>query len=127
MTAMPYPKLSGKIVDYPEWKKIFKDCVESQCEESAAVMILRTQSLPDSLTSMVPRCASLATVWEKLDKKFLDPTRVWKGVKADMNSLDRGKFGDSNYMVALVNKILDADSLLGTAGMAQARGQNTAV
>ena len=117
MAAMPYPKFSGKIVDYPEWKKIFKDCVESQCEESAAVMILRTQSLPDSLTSMVPRCASLATVWEKLDKKFLDPTRVWKGVKADLNSLDRGKLGDSKYMVALVNKILDAESLLGTVGM----------
>ena len=54
MTAM-----SGKIMDYPEWKKIFKDCVESQCEESAAVMILRTQSLPNSLASMVPRWASL--------------------------------------------------------------------
>ena len=34
-----------------------------------------------------------------------------------MNSLDRGKLGDSKYMVALVNKILDAESLLGTVGM----------
>ena len=117
MAAMPYPKFSGKIVDYPEWRKIFKECVESQCEESAAVMILRTQSLPDSLTAMVPRCTTLATVWEKLDKKYLDPTRVWKGVKADLNSLDRGKLGDNRYMMALVNKILDAESLLDMVGM----------
>ena len=117
MAAMPYPKFSGKIVDYPEWKKIFKECVESQCEDSAAVMILRTQSLPDSLSSMVPRCTSLAAVWEKLDKQYLDPTRVWKGVKADLNSLDRGKLGDSKYMMALVNKILDAESLLESVNM----------
>ena len=117
MAAMPYPKFTGKIVDYPEWKKIFKECVERQCEESAAVMILRTQSLPESLVSMVPRCATLATVWEKLDRQFLDPTRVWKGVKADLQSLDRGKLGDSKYMMNLVNKILDAESLLETVGM----------
>ena len=56
MAALPIPKFSGKLVEYPEWKKLFKECVESQYEESAVVMILRTQALPDSLTSMVPRC-----------------------------------------------------------------------
>ena len=83
LAAMPVPRFSGKVVDYPEWKKLFQDCVESQYETSATVMTLRTQGLPDSLVSLVPRCASLESVWEKLDKKFLDPSRVWKGVKAD--------------------------------------------
>ena len=117
MAAMPIPKFTGKIVDYPEWKKLFKDCVESQYEESATVMILRSQALPDSLSRLVPRCTDLAMVWEKLDRKYLDPTRVWKGVKSEIESLDRGKLGDSRYMMALVNKIIDAESLLETVGM----------
>ena len=117
MAALPIPKFSGKIVDYPEWKKLFRECVESQYEESATVMILRSQALPDSLSGMVPRCTDLDMVWEKLDKKYLDPTRVWKGVKTDLESLDRSKLGDSRYMVALVNKIMDAESLLDTVGM----------
>ena len=70
LAAMPVPRFSGKVVDYPEWKKLFQDCVESQYETSATVMTLRTQGLPDSLVSMVPRSASLESVWEKLDKKF---------------------------------------------------------
>ena len=117
MAAMTVPKFSGKAIDYPEWKNLFKDCIESQYEESAVVMILRTQSLPESLTSLVPRCAALTTVWEKLDKQFLDPARVWKGVKADLSSLDRKKLGDKKYMVGLVSKILDAESLLESVGM----------
>ena len=80
-------------------------------------MILRTQSLPDSLVSLVPRCTSLTTVWEKLDKQFLDPARVWKGVNADLQGLNRKKLGDKKYMVELVGKILDAESLLTTVGM----------
>ena len=66
LAAMPVPRFSGKVVDYPEWKKLFQDCVESQYETSATVMTLRTQGLPDSLVSLVPRCASLESVWEKL-------------------------------------------------------------
>jgi hypothetical protein len=99
MAAMSVPKFSGRVVDYPEWRNLFKDCIESQYEESAVVMIMRTQSLPSSLTSLVPRCATLSSVWEKLDKQFLDPARVWKGVKADLRSLDRKKLGDMRYMV----------------------------
>ena len=117
MAAMPIPKFSGKIVDYPEWKKLFKDCIESQYEESAAVMTLRTQALPESLVCMVPRCADLASVWEKLDRKFLDPARVWKGVKQDLSSLDRKKMGKTKYMVELVNKLLDSEALLESVGM----------
>ena len=117
LTAMPVPKFSGKVMDYPEWKKLFQDCVESQYEESAAVMTLKTQALPQSLTSLVPRSADLKSVWEKLDKKFMDPSRVWKGVKADLKSLDRAKLGDCKYMMALVNKLLDAESLLSTVNM----------
>ena len=117
MATMPIPKFSGKVVDYPEWKTLFKDCVESQYEESAVVMVLRTQALPEILISLVPRCAPLSTVWDKLDKKFLDPTRVWKGVKADLATLDRKKLGDRKYMVALVGKLLDAENLLESVGM----------
>ena len=117
MAAMSIPKFTGKVVDYPEWRKLFKDCVESQYEESATVMILRNQALPESLTNLVPRCAELSVVWTKLDKKFLDPTRVWKGIKADLASLDRKRLGNTKYMVALVGKILDAESLLDTVGM----------
>ena len=117
MAAMPVPKFSGRVIDYPEWKTLFRDCVESQYEESAVVMFLRTQSLPDSLTNLVPRCAPLSTVWDKLDKKFLDPTRVWKGVKADLATLDRKKLGDRKYMAQLVGKILDAENLLESVGM----------
>ena len=73
--------------------------------------------MPSSLTSLVPRCATLTNVWEKLDQQFLDPARVWKGVKADLRSLDRKKLGDRKYMVGLVSKILDAESLLQTVGM----------
>ena len=100
MAAMSIPKFTGKVVDYPEWRKLFKDCVESQYEESATVMILRNQALPESLTNLVPRCAELSVVWTKLDKKFLDPTRVWKGIKADLASLDRKRLGNTKYMVA---------------------------
>ena len=117
MAAMPVPRFSGKTVDYPEWKKLFRDCVESQYEESATVMTLRTQGLPDSLVNMVPRCTDLKSVWEKLDKKFLDPARVWKGVKSDLLSLDRRKLGKTRYMVDLVNKLMDAEVLLETVGM----------
>ena len=117
MSAMPIPRFSGKVVDYPEWKKLFKDCVESQYEESAAVITLRTQALPDSLVNMVPRCADLTSVWDKLDKKFLDPSRVWKGVKSDLLSLDRKKLGMAKYMVDLVNKLMDAEILLDSVGM----------
>ena len=117
MAAMPVPRFSGKIVDYPEWKKLFRDCVESQYEESATVMTLRTQGLPDSLVNMVPRCTDLKSVWEKLDKKFLDPARVWKGVKSDLLSLDRKKLGKTRYMVDLVNKLMDAEVLLESVGM----------
>ena len=117
MAAMPVPKFSGKVVDYPEWRRLFKDCIESQYEESAAVMTLRTQALPDSLVHMVPRCADLSSVWEKLDKKFLDPSRVWKSVKQDLSSLDRKKLGKTKYMVELVNKLLDSEALLETVGM----------
>ena len=91
--------------------------MESQYETSATIMTLRTQGLPDSLVSLVPKCASRDSVWENLDKKFLDPSRVWKGVKADLKSLDRGKLGDCKYMVALVSKLLDAESLLETVNM----------
>ena len=112
MAAMAVPKFSGKVVDYPEWKTLFKDCVEAQYEESAVIMILRTEALPDSLTCMVPRCATLNSVWEKLDKKFLDPARVWKGIKSDLASLDRKKLGNCKYIVELVSKLLDAESLL---------------
>ena len=117
LAAMPVPKFSGKVVDYPEWKTLFQDCVESQYEKSATVMTLRSQALPDSLVSLVPRCANLETVWEKLDKRFLDPTRVWRGVKADLRSLDRSKMGDCKYMQALVSKLLDAESLLESVNM----------
>ena len=117
MAALPHPKFSGKVIDYPEWKKLFRECVESQYEESATIMILRTQSLPDSLINLVPRCAGLAVVWEKLDKKFLDSARVWKGVKADLKSLSRAKLGNGLYMMTLVSKLLDAESLLDTVGM----------
>jgi hypothetical protein len=117
MAPMPIPKFSGKIVEYPEWKKLFRECVEGQYEESAAIMILRTQALPDSLTSLVPRCTDLRTVWKKLDKKFLDSARVWKGVKIDLKSLDRKKLGNCQYMMKLVRKFLDAENLLDTVGM----------
>ena len=117
MAAMGIPKFSGKVIDYPEWKNLFKDCVEAQYEESAVIMILRTQALPESLTTMVPRCTTLAAVWEKLDQKFLDPARVWKGIKADLLALDRKKLGDKEYMACLVGKILDAESLLDTVGL----------
>ena len=46
MAAMSIPKFSGKIVDYPEWWTLFKDCVEAQYEESSVVMLLRTEALP---------------------------------------------------------------------------------
>ena len=117
LTAMPVPKFSGRVVDYPEWKKLFQDCVQSQYEDSATLMTLRSQALPDSLVSLVPRCGSIDSVWEKLDKKFLDPNRVWKGVKADLKGLDRSKLGDCKYMVALVNKLLDAENILETVNM----------
>ena len=117
MAAMPVPKFSGKVVDYPEWRRLFKDCIESQYEESAAVMTLRTQALPDSLVHMVPRCADLTSVWEKLGKKFLDPSRVWKSVKQDLSSLDRRKLGKTKYMVELVDKLLDSEALLESVGM----------
>jgi len=81
------------------------------------VLTLRTQALPDSLVSLVPRCGSIESVWEKLDKKFLDPSRVWKGVKANLKGLDRSKLGDCKYMVALVNKLLDAENILETVNM----------
>ena len=87
MAAMPIPRFSGKVVDYPEWRRLFKDCVESQYEESATVMTLRTQALPDNLVSMVPRCTDLANVWDKLDKKFLDP------------SIECGKVSSKIYLV----------------------------
>ena len=54
---------------------MFRECVEEQYQEPAAIMILRTQALPESLTCLVPRCADLTTIWEKLDKKFLDSAR----------------------------------------------------
>ena len=117
MAALPHPKFSGKVIDYPEWKKLFRECVESQYEESATIMILRTQSLPNNLVNLVPRCAGLSEVWEKLDKKFLDSARVWKGVKTDLKSLDRAKLGNGQYMMTLVSKLLDAESLLDTVGM----------
>ena len=117
MAALPHPKFSGKVIDYSEWKKLFRECVESQYEESATIMILRTQSLPDSLINLVPRCAGLAVVWENLDKKFRDSARVWKGVKADLKSLSRAKLGNGLYMMTLVSKLLDAESLLDTVGM----------
>ena len=117
MAAMAIPKFSGKVVDYPEFKKLFKECVENQYEESATIMILREQALPQSLASTVPRCTDLMSVWEKLDKKFLDPARVWRGVKADLKSLKRASMGDHKYFVCLVNKLLDAENLLETVGM----------
>ena len=117
MAAMAVPKFSGKVVDYPEWKTLFRECVEAQYEESAVIMILRTEALPESLTSMVPRCATLNSIWEKLDKKFLDPARVWKGIKSDLASLDRKKLGNCKYMVELVSKLLDAESLLDSVGL----------
>ena len=117
MAAMAIPKFSGKIIDYVEWKKIFRECVETRYEESAVVLVLKTEALPESLRTMVPRCTSLEAVWEKLDKKFLDPNRVWKGVKADLSSLDRKKLGDRKYITALEAKLLDAESLLESVGM----------
>ena len=57
-------------------------------------------------------------VWEKLDKKFLDPTKVRKGVKKDLASLNRKKLGDTKYLVSMVDKLLDAESLLDSVGMA---------
>ena len=74
MAPMAIPKFSGKTVDYPEWKKLFKDCIEAQYEESAAVMTMKTQALPEELKHYVPSSSDLKQVWEKLDKKFLDPT-----------------------------------------------------
>ena len=59
MAAMAIPKFSGNVVDYPECKKLFKECVESQYEDSATIMILREQALPQSLASTVPRCTDL--------------------------------------------------------------------
>lgn len=118
MAAMPVPKFSGKIIDYPEWKMLFKDCVEPQYEDSAAVMILKTQALPEELRHYVPRSADLAQAWEKLDKQYLDPHKVWKGVKKDLQGLNRKKLGDTKYVVSLVDKLLDAESLLDTVGMA---------
>ena len=56
---------------------------------------------------------------EKLDNKFLDSARVWKGVKSDLKSLDRGKLGNGQYMMALVSKLLDAEHLKDTVGMVQ--------
>ena len=41
------------------------------------------RSLPNSVTTLVPRCTILAAVWEKLEHQFVDPARVWKGRKAD--------------------------------------------
>ena len=117
MAAMAIPKFSGKIIDYVEWKKIFRECVETRYEESAVVMVLKTEALPESLRTMVPRCTSLEAVWDKLDKKFLDPNSVWKGVKADLSSLDRKKSGDRKYITALEAKLLDAESLLESVGM----------
>ena len=93
MAAMAILKFSGKVVDYPEFKKLFEECVENQYEEYATIMILREQALPQSLASTVPRCTDLVSVWEKLDKKFLDPARVWRGVKADLKSLKRDSMG----------------------------------
>ena len=118
MAAMPVPKFSGQIIDYPEWKMLFKDCVEPQYEDSAAVMILKTQALPEELRHYVPRSADLAQAWEKLDKQYLDPHKVWKGVKKDLQGLNRKKLGDTKYVVSLVDKLLDAESLLDTVGMA---------
>ena len=118
MAAMSVPKFSGKIIDYPEWKRLFKDCVEAQYEESAAVMILKTQALPEELRHYVPRSADLVLAWEKLDKQYLDPHKVWKGVKKDLQGLNRKKLGDTKYVVSLVDKLLDAESLLDTVGMA---------
>ena len=53
MAPMPIPKFSGKTVDYPEWKKLFRYCVETQYEESAAVMTMKTQALPEELKHYV--------------------------------------------------------------------------
>ena len=117
MAPIPIPKFSGRVVDYPEWKKLFRECIEGQYQDSAAIMVLRTQALPDSIANMIPRCTSLVEIWEKLDKKFLDSARVWKGVKADLKALDRRKLGNNQYMTALVSKILDAENLLDTVGM----------
>ena len=47
MAAMPIPRFSGKVVDYHEWRRLFKDCVESQYEESSTVMTLKTQACAD--------------------------------------------------------------------------------
>ena len=103
MAAMAIPKFSGSVVDYPEFKKLFKECVETQYEESATIMILREQALPQNLASTVPRCTDLVSVWEKLDKKFLDPARVWRGVKADLKSLKRDRGIISTLCVLLIN------------------------
>ena len=42
MSAMRIPKFNGKVRDYPEWKNLFKDCVEVKHEKCAVIMILRT-------------------------------------------------------------------------------------
>ena len=39
MAAMSIPKFTGKVVDYPEWRKLFKDCVESRYEDSATATV----------------------------------------------------------------------------------------
>ena len=54
---------------------------------------------------------------EKLDKRFLDAAKVWKGVKSDLKSLDRAKLGNGLYMMTLVRKILNAERLMDSVGM----------
>ena len=40
-----------------------------------------------------------------------------EGVKADLKSLSRANLGNGLYMMTLVSKLLDAESLLDTVGM----------
>ena len=61
----------------------------------------------------------MAEGWKSLDKVYLDPYRVWQGVKSELKELDRKKLGDAKFIQAFARKLLEVESLLDTVNMAQ--------
>ena len=110
MTAMAVPKFSTKAIDYPCWKSDFIEIVVSQHDDAVAVMRLKLEALPEWLAKeVIKRGATLEDMWTAMDKKYLDPYRMWQGVN----------LGDSKYIQKL-NRTLDkSDKIFTDVGMAQ--------
>ena len=103
MERLKMPSFNGDIRNYAKFKLDFKKQVESQIESKDSLGYVLRSCLTDEALLSVENIDKAEEMWQRLDKRFGQPSRLIDVVMNEVRSLDHIQEEDYSGFIQLVN------------------------